>query len=291
MADTAQPLTTRFPIIDPKTGVATKYFIEWAQQFAGNALPVDGIIAGPGISVTPGPTVSLDAGIDLLTDVDTSTTPPALNQKLGWDGSLWVPQTVSGGGGGNWWFDPPLAADFSLVSGDASNLTLADDTDVGLMIDAGPNGTAERMAYKTLTDKTLDWDLVVRLDGFSASQNYAKWGIAIRDSVSGSLIDFIVTNNIGVSINRMNSFTSYNGTSVQFNMTTGTPFNWFRISHSGGNYDFQVSPDGKQWKTVLSESDTAFLTNRADQVGFIGAANLIGVMFTCGRFSLTGPGV
>jgi len=97
----AEPLNTNFPIVNPD-GTPTEYFIRWAQQFSSNALPVDGITGGSGISVSPGPTISLDAGLDDLNDVDVSTTPPTLGQKLGWDGTMWVPQTVSGGGGGSW---------------------------------------------------------------------------------------------------------------------------------------------------------------------------------------------
>jgi len=46
--------------------------------------------AGTGLSLT-GTTFSLNAGIDLLTDVDTSTNAPTNGQVLKWDGSNWVP--------------------------------------------------------------------------------------------------------------------------------------------------------------------------------------------------------
>ena len=45
--------------------------------------------AGTGLSLS-GTTFSLNAGIDLLTDVDTSTTPPGNGDILTWDGSNWV---------------------------------------------------------------------------------------------------------------------------------------------------------------------------------------------------------
>ena len=46
--------------------------------------------AGTGLNLT-GTVFSLDSGIDNLTDVDTSTTPPTNGQVLSWDGSNWVP--------------------------------------------------------------------------------------------------------------------------------------------------------------------------------------------------------
>gem|GEM_PF-6551208 len=45
--------------------------------------------AGTGLNLS-GTTFSLNAGIDLLTDVDTSTTPPGNGDILTWDGSNWV---------------------------------------------------------------------------------------------------------------------------------------------------------------------------------------------------------
>jgi hypothetical protein len=39
--------------------------------------------------------------LDGLTDVDTTTTAPTSGQALVWDGTNWVPGTISGGGGGS----------------------------------------------------------------------------------------------------------------------------------------------------------------------------------------------
>lgn len=111
-----QNLDQRFPIVDPVTGKATDYFLRLLRQNnlgTGSieeqvaALNATEIIAGAGLdgggALGGGNvTLELDAVLDDLNDVDTTTTPPTLNQKLGWDGSLWVPQTVSGGGGGAW---------------------------------------------------------------------------------------------------------------------------------------------------------------------------------------------
>ena len=38
--------------------------------------------------------------INDLSDVDTATNPPSVNQILTWDGGNWVPQDIAGGGGG-----------------------------------------------------------------------------------------------------------------------------------------------------------------------------------------------
>ena len=64
------------------------------------------ILAGAGLTgggdLTADRTLSLNAMLDQLNDVDVSTTPPTDGQALAYDAasSLWKPKTISGGGGG-----------------------------------------------------------------------------------------------------------------------------------------------------------------------------------------------
>ncbi len=53
--------------------------------------------AGTGLSLT-GTTFALNASIDDLTDVDTTTSAPNVDEILGWDGSNWVPGANIDGG-------------------------------------------------------------------------------------------------------------------------------------------------------------------------------------------------
>src|SRR3546814_20350395 len=56
-------------------------------------------------------------------------------------------------------FAPPAAADFTLASGDANDLILSDDADVGLVIDNGPmvTGNISRIATIPLPG-LIDWE-------------------------------------------------------------------------------------------------------------------------------------
>lgn len=121
MVGKLQPLSREFQIVNPD-GTPTEYFIRWAQQrqidigqgitaaqaqqFIDDALTGHVIQAGTGISVLNpelinDPTVSLDAILGELNDVDLST-PPTDGQVIIWDDTaqMWVPADQSGGGGG-----------------------------------------------------------------------------------------------------------------------------------------------------------------------------------------------
>ena len=75
----------------------------------------------------------------------------------------------SGGGGSStpWYWNPPVAADFTLLSGDANSLTLTNDADVGLMIKSGPivggSGDTSRIAVKPIPNPAANWDIKVQL--------------------------------------------------------------------------------------------------------------------------------
>lgn len=323
MTGSLQPLEQKFPIANAD-GTPTLYFIKWAQQRQQDIvasidpayLAAHPLQAGTGITLAPSgnladsPTISAD--VQVLLDQLSSTrgsvlfrglndwqalAPGTAGQFLKTNGAGADPQWDAGGGSGApWWFSPPTAASLSLASGDATNLALTDDADTGLLIDGGTPvlGDENRIAYRTLTDKTLDWDLIVRQEYIIPAANFSGIGICARDSVSGRMTSFTWRGtNPFLNVINWTNLSTFNATAATFNETTPRPL-WFRISHTGGNYVFQISPDGKIWVTLYTVGDTSFLTNRADQVGLVidynrgaGHKNIS----SCGHFSLTGPGV
>ena len=121
MGGTFQPLAKQFPIVDD-SGQPTEYFIRWAQQrqidigegISGSEAEkivqdwakTHSVLAGNGLSgggtLDDDVTLSLDATLGDLNDVDLST-PPEDKQVLVWDkgAAKWVPSDQSGGGGGS----------------------------------------------------------------------------------------------------------------------------------------------------------------------------------------------
>ncbi len=201
-----------------------------------------------------------------------------------------------------WDYSPPTAASMSLVSGDATNLTLADDSDIGLTVSYGSPAASIifRTAYRTLTTKASDWTLVARIKRLHESRNYRGEGLVIMDSIGGKAISFECRNDTGVAVFEYNNLTGtfsaslYGSTNLTVLGGQGVPVEWQRIVHTGGNYLFDVSANGKQWMNLASVGDTAFLANRADRVGIVGVAMNAGgptLQFSVPYFSLTGPGV
>lgn len=115
------PITNQFPIVDGG-GRPSDYFIRWLQE---RGFEIDGaiteeqvnqliedwsatrsILAGVGLSgggtLNADVTLDLDAVLNDLNDVDTTSTPPVDTDVLTFDGGLnmWVPKAPTGGGGG-----------------------------------------------------------------------------------------------------------------------------------------------------------------------------------------------
>lgn len=202
---------------------------------------------------------TITAGTDITVTVAAST--------------ITIASTASGGsGGGVWWFSPPSAASFTLASGDATNLTLTDDTDAGLLVDGGApvTGDVNRFAYQTLTSKTLDWVLAVRSDYFVADGNFSGVGIACRDSVSARMISLTLRGTTPwLNVIKWNGLSGFNATAASFTQALGVPVHWFRIRKASTTLYFDLSTDGKQWLNLFSETSTTFLANNADQVGIV----------------------
>jgi hypothetical protein len=102
-------------IVDPETGLMTPYFqrvlqtilgeSEEVAEELGDAVPQSRVLtAGVGLSgggnLTADRTFDLDAVLDDLTDVDTTTNPPADGDGLFFDNAsgLWLPDAPAGGG-------------------------------------------------------------------------------------------------------------------------------------------------------------------------------------------------
>jgi hypothetical protein len=117
MVSEVQDFRAEFPLVDPETGLATPEFLRFLQQRGGSLIGAEDDAASAltvaqsaqttantaQTEVDALETVVAGLGIDDLTDVDTSTTPPTDGQALIWvdANSEWAPGDVASGEGGS----------------------------------------------------------------------------------------------------------------------------------------------------------------------------------------------
>lgn len=194
----AQPLDRRNPIINPD-GTPSEFFIRWAQQFSQSTLPVDGIGAGAGISVTDGPVISLDAGLGDLNDVDLATTPPTDQQVIVFDeaSGLWLPADQSGGGGSTTYW-----AVQAIGTGASQNITLPFSVTAANEISVYVNGVYYETDEYTVSGTTLTMtsnaagdSIEVRGENFSGGGGGSGWTLidSWDFSVDGAVPELIFT--------------------------------------------------------------------------------------------------
>jgi hypothetical protein len=194
-----------------------------------------------------------------------------------------------------WYWNPPKASLFTLSNGGgATNMVLTDDVNEGLIMEPGTFASAGNLsnsfALITLASKTADWTMTGRFEGWpNCSFEYNGMGFCLYDSITGGFINHEYQRTYG-NINSMSVDKWVNASSFSSTPTSqgGQP-RWIQVVHTGGNYIFKFSLTGKRWQTLYSESATAFLTNRADKVGFhMGCARNTGInwQYTCQNFSL-----
>lgn len=204
--------------------------------------------------------------------------PGTAGQFLKTNGPGADPSWAAGGGGGGsgkpWYFQPPLASSFTAFSNDATLPTCVDDTDEGLLFDLGTPvaGDKHRKLERVIPNPSADWTVIAKVSALVPGISYSSAGLGIRDSVGGRMIDVKVdTGNNDIRLTRWN-----NGGSYSFHITywpaVGSFNGWFKIAYTAADntYRFYISVTGKNWVLVGSDVQTAFLTNKADRVGFGG---------------------
>lgn len=165
-------------------------------------------------------------------------------------------------------YPPPPITDFVWVNQGGSTI---EETSKGHLMFVDGNSTNFRMRVIPVSSP-YGWTLTAQLEHWMWG-NFHQTSIVIRDSVAGrhQSFGFNWASSTLVKQN-WNTSSSFSTSANVFTLPPHDPKNfWLRIENDGVNNSFQYSlTKGETWIEVFSESETAWLTNPADQVGYGG---------------------
>lgn len=265
-------------------------------------------IFGPKASGTWPAGVSLvgpNGSIDILTDVDTTTTAPTDGQALIWDNanSIWIPGTVSGGGGGA----IPVQDDATEIVAAPTALnftghgvTVTDATGVATINVPAPLG------YENSVDVTTAPSPSTSSSGFHIKANLAvpseagrithinfRTDIQHAGEVFAAIVDSASSSMTIQAISKESYASVTTGTGAENNIALSTPleFNANDILLIGVNRTDGTATDncGTYFQT-LSDYNTGIITSPANNIWAIRSSNItdlnpeVGDVITAGTF-------
>lgn len=277
MAKRNQPLNIRTAIVNDD-GTPNQYFLRWMQD---QGVDIDAkldpdsintyiqawaatrdVNAGTGLSgggnLAADVTLNLNAGIDLLTDVDTTTTPPTDGQALTWvaASSLWKPGAGGGGGGGSgaltFISQQVLGAAAASVTFSSIPQTYEDLVIVfnGRGTDAGAD-VAIRLQFNGDTAANYDYEQAFFQNTATVNQQSAQTSIwAVQVPAAGSTAGFAGTAVIEITNYKNTTFHKQTSSTGGENRTgTGprTMATWGQWKNTAAITSVIVSPSSGNW--------------------------------------------
>ena len=207
-------------------------------------------------------TVNLNAEIDDLTDVDTTTTTPEMNNVLQWDGTNWVPADISGTGftilsDGATHVSATSAVTTIEVSGEgAVSAEVSSDTDSANLTISVADGTTSQAGLLPTADKTLLDD--VRDGGYAnADLSIDTSGTLLRLREAGANINTTELNNVLSLGNLSDVLSTISPRTDQILQWDGTQ--WDAVTLQPGDYEF---PTAAGSDSVRLEPGDYFIQNR-----------------------------
>ena len=124
--------------------------------------------------------------IDGLSDVDTTTTPPAQDQVLAWDGSNWVPADQTGGGGGGGGIAGTVLKKEETQTASAGAATFTELGESGILASISTTADAWVALYPTAADRTADAGRAYGTDPSPGSGVLAEFYVTTSGAVLAS---------------------------------------------------------------------------------------------------------
>lgn len=170
----------------------------------------------------------------------------------------------------------PTASQFTTYfhGGAATDVTLTDDADVGLIIDAGAITAAEntRGVVQAAPSDASDWTVTAHFNPHIYRADYNGIGLVLYETGTTKSLFWGMMHNGGPYIYaRRASAGAFISNPGSYQPTTGFNYaHWVRIRYvvSSNTYFLDYSMEGKVWNNVASIVKTTAFTTRADTIGF-----------------------
>jgi hypothetical protein len=197
-----------------------------------------------------------------------------------------------------WYWSPPLASSFTLSNNGPGNLVLTNDTDVGLIIDppSSPGFTGGMFhAFAMQTLPAGSWTATMRMEGSVQATEYTGWGYVLRDTATSKFFTFGQRHYGSTSyamVNKWNNASTHVADSW-IAVLAQEIWPWRRIvfDSATGLLTFQISTNGKSFRSVFSENISVHLGSAPEEIGFFFGGNVNTSLYqaTIQRWTITTP--
>lgn len=174
-------------------------------------------------------------------------------------------------------FMPPLAADFTAASSDATMPTLANNAKVGFtLVTTTISNAADRYryAYKALPGSG-SWEVLCRIRKTTLPTEFWGGGLAAIESGTSKICSIITfqhnSGDPGYIDVRRGTLTGSPVDVAAFPQFSALDDLWYRIVHDSGanTYAYHFSVDGELWVQVASVAAATPFTTRADRIALV----------------------
>lgn len=240
-ADKQFQLTTNAPIT---LGTTALTFAEFGGASSGNATSIQG--------------------------VSVSATSPTNGQALVYNGTVWIPTTLTGGGDELYPTTAVVSADWATWFNQGGATPNDADGGIAMVLPLGSAPPTFNFRGRVRASPSTPWTRQATIEMDEWSRSLSGGGVVFRDSASGKFVVIYWAQGT-LNFENWDSATSVNGTSAAQKSSVTSPPRFWRMRDDNTDRFVDISRDGRTWSNVYQKTRTNFCT--PDQIGIAGINN------------------
>ena len=182
----------------------------------------------------------------------------------GWVGVPYAPNASP------WWWSPPSDDLWVKQNGTGWDLNVVFDGVKGASVSGGPTVTGNRHAIATrpIPFKDNSWKLMFHQTPLKASSPDGLVGLYLVDSISGRMETIGKRQSSSVAFQRWPGLVGASALDVTYTPAANVIADHYMVEYDGSTLTYSISADAFTWHQLHTESATAYLSNKADRIGF-----------------------